>query len=589
MSRHRPGGPRARRAVRAFRVLVPTSGFVLVAFHVTAASVAAQSVSRAPSLDERIVVTADFEALPRDEVGSSVTTIEHEEIERRGYRTVLELLRTVPGVEVTHGGGPGKVATARVRGGDASQTLVLIDGVRVNDSTTGDFDFADLLTDGIERIEIVRGPQALWGSEAVSGVVAITTRRGAPGGRLGGAVEGGSDDLFHARLAADGGGERADYALTAAHFSTDGVSHNSERAGNTEVDPYENLTLSGRFGFALGEDGRLDLVSRYTRGENELDGFLDDDPNALGTREAVTLSASWRQEVSERFSQTVLLAGSDTNLLGEDPDSPFNVYDIDARTLRVEARSTFRASEATTLVGGLSAEQRSGENVGSFDESADLRSGFVHARWALRDRYFLTAAARVDDHTSFGSELTWRGTGSFRLGGSSTRLHASVGTAFRAPDLNELFFPFAGNPELSPETSLGFDVGVEQAWRAAGWCSTPRGSATTTRTSSTSTSTRSSSATSPARGPKASSSSCARGPRSASSSGSATPGTRPRTATPAGRCRAGQRTAVIWSPTSTRRSDSAARSRRSRFPTASIRAVCRWTTTSGSTSRSTIS
>jgi vitamin B12 transporter len=463
MSRHRPGGARLGRAHRPRPTSALSCFLVLALFCISAMPGEAQTQVGGP-VTERIVVTADFEELPTDEVGSAVTTIDRAEIERRGYRTVHELLRFVPGVEVTRGGGPGKVTSVRIRGGDASQTLVLIDGVRVNDATTGDFDFADLLTDNVERVEVVRGPQAIWGSEAVSGVVAITTRRGQPGRHFGGAVEIGSDDLRYARFDASGSGERADYSVSIGRFATDGVSHNSERAGNTEVDPYENTTVVSRVGVELGEDGRLDLVGRYVVGENELDGFLDDDPNAQATREAVTFSATWRQQVTARFTQTVLLAGSDTNLLGEDPDSPFNNYDIDARTVRLESRSSFRASETATLTGGLSAERREGVNSGSFDEDADLHAGFLHARWALRGRYFLTAAARLDDHSTFGSEVTWRGTGSFAFPASRTRLHASAGTAFRAPDFNELFFPFAGNTGLRPETSEGFDLGVEQSW-----------------------------------------------------------------------------------------------------------------------------
>ncbi|HEX6200284.1 MAG TPA: TonB-dependent receptor plug domain-containing protein, partial [Thermoanaerobaculia bacterium] len=121
----------------------------------------------APTVEEEIVVTAARIPEPAREVGSSVTVLDREEIERRKVTTVLELLRTVPGVEVSQGGGPGRVASVFLRGGTSAQTLVLLDGVRLNNPATAAFDFADLTVDGIERVEVLRGPQSvLYGSEA---------------------------------------------------------------------------------------------------------------------------------------------------------------------------------------------------------------------------------------------------------------------------------------------------------------------------------------------------------------------------------------------------------------------------------------
>ena len=141
-----------------------------------------------PPVEEEIVVTASRSPEPAREVGSSVTVLDRDEIERRGVATVLELLRTVPGVEVSQGGGPGRVASVFLRGATSAQTLVLLDGVRLNSPATAAFDLADLTVDGVERVEILRGPQSvLYGSEAMGGVVSITTRRASDG--LAGGVE----------------------------------------------------------------------------------------------------------------------------------------------------------------------------------------------------------------------------------------------------------------------------------------------------------------------------------------------------------------------------------------------------------------
>ncbi|MCP4657777.1 MAG: TonB-dependent receptor, partial [bacterium] len=147
------------------------------------------------TLSDEIVVTANRLEAPAETVGSSVTVITAEEIARRRKTSVAELLRTVPGIEVARSGGPGQVTSLFIRGGNSSHALVLVDGVRVNSATTGAFDFADLPADAIERIEIVRGPQStLYGSEAVAGVVSITTRRGSPGFHVAALAEAGGDD-----------------------------------------------------------------------------------------------------------------------------------------------------------------------------------------------------------------------------------------------------------------------------------------------------------------------------------------------------------------------------------------------------------
>src|SRR5436305_2232632 len=134
-----------------------------------------------PTFREEMVITANLVPVPTEESGSTVTVIGHEEIERRGQTSVLDLLRTVPGLEVVQGGGAGSIGSVFLRGADSNHTLVLIDGVRVA-STSGGFDFSSLRADNVERIEILRGPQStLYGSEAIGGVISITTRQGRSG------------------------------------------------------------------------------------------------------------------------------------------------------------------------------------------------------------------------------------------------------------------------------------------------------------------------------------------------------------------------------------------------------------------------
>jgi len=424
--------------------------------------------ARTSAIEESIVVSANPIETPAEEVGSSVTVIEREKIEAFDQVTLAELLRTVPGLEITAGGGPGKVTTARVRGGNGSGLLVLIDGVRFNDTTTGAADLADLLVDGLERVEVLRGPQALYGSEALSGVLSIVTRRPDDGLALRGLLELGSDELRRGALDLGRGGDAFDAALGLAHFETDGVSQASERAGNRESDPYRNDTLTGRLGRGFGEEGRLGLSVHAFEGDTALDGFLADDPNARQERESISSVLSWSQSLGRHWHQSASLANQRLDLLGADPDDPFNNYDIRSDSLKLTTRADLalggEARDAGTLSVGLERERREGFNLDGFDRSVDLAAGFVSHQWSVGDRWHATASVRGDHHSTFGDEVSWRVTSAIRLGSASgsggPRLHFSYGTAFRAPSFNELYFPFSGDPALRPELSEGWDLGL---------------------------------------------------------------------------------------------------------------------------------
>ncbi len=424
----------------------------------------------ATTLRERIVVTANRLESTAREVGSSVTVITAEEIELSAKTTVAEVLRTVPGLEVVRGGGPGQITSVFIRGGSSSHTLVLLDGVRVNNAATGAYDFANLTTDHVERIEIVRGPQStLYGSEAISGVVSITTRQGgADGVRVDALGEAGNLGLGRFRVGVDGAAGGFDYALAVSDESLDGVSSASERRGNTEDDPYELTSASARLGFGFAGDGRADLTLRTFDAEVGNDGFdfvvgPVDDLDRVQTREGSAGSLRVKKAFGERLSQTFLVGWNDEELAGRDPGDAFSNFTVESRTFELSAQSDVTLSDSDVLTVGFAYDERQGGSVGSFDERVDLVSAFVQNAWSWRQRLHLTAGARLDDHSEFGSEATWRLAASFDAT-SETRLHGSFGTGFKAPTLNDLFFPFFSNPDLSPETSEGFDLGVEHTF-----------------------------------------------------------------------------------------------------------------------------
>ncbi|MYB17458.1 MAG: TonB-dependent receptor [Holophagales bacterium] len=414
------------------------------------------------TIEEEIVVSANRYEVPASEVGSAVTVIDGEEIERRNPVAVLDLLRTVPGTEVTHAGGPGKIATVRVRGGSGAQALVLVDGVRVNSVTGGTVDFAHLLAANIERIEVLRGPQATYGSEAMTGVVSITTGRGMKGWRLSGTGETGTHDHRRFELGLLGAADRWDVSVSATSLRTDGVSHRAIEGGAVEDDPYENQTWSTRLGAAFAGDGRIDLRARSYRGDTAVDGFGFEDLNAMAAQDEDTVALTVEKDLSSFWRQTVRLGQTDATLLGTDPDTIWNNYEIRSEIRQIDLQSDITLGTNNVLNLGLGTENRRGASVGTFDEEADLDSWFVQDQWSITDDVHVTAALRGDEHSTFGSETSHRVTVSGGWSDGRGRLHGSYGTAFRAPNFNELYFPFSGDPNLLPETTEGFDIGLQQ-------------------------------------------------------------------------------------------------------------------------------
>jgi vitamin B12 transporter len=304
-------------------------------------------------------------------------------------------------------------------------------------------------------------------------VISIFSKAGRAGLHFSGAAEAGELGSRRLRATVDGGSERFSYAVTVSDESTDGVSSASERAGNTEDDLYDVTSATAHLGWRSGDDGGVDFDLRYFDAEVGNDGFdfflgPVDDLNRIQTREGLTGSLRWRRKFASRWDQTFVLGLNDEQLAGSDPDNTFSNFTFDSRSLELTSQSDVSLSESDVLSVGFGYEERDGGSVGSFDENVDIFSVFVQNAWAWNDSFHLTAGARHDDHSQFGGEATYRLSTTWSLV-SGTRLHGTYGTGFKAPTLNDLFFPGFANPDLEPETSEGFDLGVEQSWGADRW------------------------------------------------------------------------------------------------------------------------
>ncbi|WP_162913125.1 TonB-dependent receptor domain-containing protein [Rhodospirillaceae bacterium SYSU D60014] len=429
-----------------------------------------------------IVVSATRTDVPLDQVGSSITLITREELERRQIRFVADALRTVPGLSVARIGGVGSQTLVRIRGAEANQTLVLIDGIEVNDPSFGsEFDFANLMTDDIERIEVLRGPQSvLYGSDALGGVVNIITRKG--GGPLHSSVaaEGGSFGTARGSASLSGGlaEDRFRYSLSAVRLHTDGISAASERRDNSEKDGYDNGTLSANLGASLLDNLDVDVVGRFTDAEREGDGFVGGVGAVDAEEDSATIQRFGRIQarlalLDGRWQHRVGLSGADSRTDYRTDGQKVSSYDgmktkIDYQTdLSLSTQALLPADHTVSL--GLEQEREEAiltSAFSDFDRSITTRSVYSLYQVALFDDLFLTAGGRFDANDRFEDATTYRLTAAYRIEETGTKLRGSYGTAVKNPTLFDLYgydANFRPNPNLEPETARGWDAGIDQA------------------------------------------------------------------------------------------------------------------------------
>ncbi|RJP19760.1 MAG: TonB-dependent receptor [Candidatus Abyssobacteria bacterium SURF_5] len=448
-----------------------------------------------PETLEPVVVTATRMETPIREVAASITVISEEEIVREQKIVVLDVLRGEPGLDIVQTGGPGGQASAFIRGAKSDHTLVLIDGIEMNDpsSPVRAFNFADLTTENIERIEVLRGPQStLYGSDAIGGVINIITKKGSGKPRFYVSGEYGSYETFHETAGVSGGTDLVNYSLGISRLDTDGISAADEDDGNGEEDAYENTSVSTRVGWTPANILGLDFILRYYDTEVELDGFdpvtfrFADDPNSTEDTEALFLRAQARTFFFDSFwEQTLGVSFTDyRRRLRDDFDSAHPVdrsrSSYDGDLLKFDWQHNLALHDTNTLTVGVETEEESlkfhtffdsggfiMEDV--FDEKSVRTTGyFLQDQIKLWDRFFTTLGIRLDDHEEFGSEVTYRIASAYLIPEFGTKLKATYGTGFKAPTLYQLFgaadpfFGPVGNPNLDPETSEGWDAGFEQ-------------------------------------------------------------------------------------------------------------------------------
>lgn len=438
----------------------------------------AAAADAADGLDN-IVVTANRVEQSTDRVGDSITLITAEAVRDSQVTAVSDLLAMTPGVTVARNGGVGGSTSLRIRGAETDQTVVLIDGVKLNDpsSASGGFNFANLLATDYARIEILRGSHStLWGSQAIGGVVNIVTA--VPEGPLSGSasVEGGTHDTAFVRAHAEAGNERFAWRVAGGYLTTDGISNFSRDRGGREADSYRNVGFNARGIFHIADNISAEVRSTWSDGRSEFDGFplpaftLADTPEYGTTEELVTYLGVNVSAFDGRFDNRVGFAYTDTDRENYDPASSAPLtFDAFGRNERWEYQGTLRFSDRLTGVIGLESERSTLSTLSPTPFAPDpaplkgdvqLDSVYAQVTASPVEVVTLTAGVRYDDHDTFGDNTTARASAAWSVT-PSTILRGSYGEGFKAPTLFQLYSEY-GNLDLNAESAEGWDAGIEQ-------------------------------------------------------------------------------------------------------------------------------
>ena len=440
---------------------------------------------------KEVVVTANRVDVPLQDVTSSSTVITLTELEQKQAGTVLDAIQSVPGVDIAQTGQPGETASVYIRGTNPEHTLVLFDGIPLNDpiGAPGSYDYLDGLSlDDVKQIEVIRGPQStLWGSNAIGGVINIIPQSGPS--PLGGSVlvEGGSYGTSHEAASAHGGDNGGYFNVDVSHFNTSGFPALEAQYGGTVNNGDDNNTASLGVGSNLTSNLQENVLVRYSQSNTSIDAdnenfVLGDDPDyfALQKQFMAASHTDWKL-LDGSWEQILTASFADDNRLFNGVSNPYNTYfeqgNFDGQTAQINWQNNIRLAKEETVVVGIQGQQQwaiSNDTNGYSDvtgsaftsvvpeTTVQTASAFIESQTSIEDNFFFNLGGRWDDHSQYGVHTTYQAGLAYVVPDLNTKLKANYGTGFLAPSLYQLYAPTYGNASLLPETSVGYDIGFEQ-------------------------------------------------------------------------------------------------------------------------------
>ena len=436
----------------------------------------------ATDLDEVVVTATRTEVALADSLFPA-QVIDHDEIVRSQARSLTDLLRGRAGIDIGNQGGHGKLSNVFLRGAEADQVLVLVDGVRVGSVTAGLPAFQDLPVDQIDRIEIVRGPRSsLYGSEAIGGVIQVFTRRDdgalAPRFRIGA----GSHGLREASAGIGGGGERGWFGADVAYQRTDGIDACRGTASSPEApfgagcfvdepdhDGYRNASLNLRGGVHVSDALELQANALRAESRNEFDGSIYGGNIAENVQQVLGGKLAWTP--SERVAVTAQVGRNDDrseNFFDDHAGDRSRVGHFDTSRRTASLQADFGLAAGQLLSAGADWQRDAVESNTEFDVTERDNTGVFVEYQGNFGAHRLQASVRSDDNEQFG-EHTTGGVGYGLSFGDGYRFTANYATGFKAPTFNDLYYPFFGKPDLRPEESKGFNIGVARHTEDYSW------------------------------------------------------------------------------------------------------------------------
>ena len=439
------------------------AAFLLAApFICHAQDAASSALSNSEAESEEIVVSATRLPTPEDESPASVSVITAQDLEIKQTRRVADALREVPGLSVAQTGAPGQLTSVFTRGLRSEHTQVLLDGIPINQGLAGLFNFADLVVDDVDRIEVVRGPQStLYGPRALAGVIQIFTKQGSgtPGGEF--SAEAGSNSTFRETFTISGAIGKFDYSIGLSRLDTDNERPNnqyrlSSGIANVGWSPNERLRISSLFVYSLADTGNPNSIFD----PKPFDNFLTE--KWLIAPHVDFKPVDWWEHK--------LIVSYDHERQLNDPNDDGFVGPTRALFERttVDYQNDLKPASWLTLTSGFFYSRVNAGQERPFvlfgppfiSDHTEETAVFLQASISPVKGLNLVAGGRYDHFNQFGDVWTYRFAGSYLIAKTDTHLHASVASGFSPPSSQDKIF--GNNFGLEPERDLGWDLGVEQ-------------------------------------------------------------------------------------------------------------------------------
>jgi vitamin B12 transporter len=452
-----------RRNRHARRVRYPLASITLaIGLSIARAQEASPTPSPSEAEVEQVVVSATRFDIPLDQSPASVSVINSEDLEQKQIERVGDALREVPGLSVVQTGTAGQLTSVFMRGLPSQDMQVLLNGIPINQGLAGQFDFANLTTDDIDRIEVVRGPQStIYGPRALAGVVQIFTKEGSgpPGVTL--SAEGGSYDTFHESLQSDGKIGEFDYSIGASRLDTENARPNNNyrnTAGiaDTGWSPNEALRIGGLFAYSLSDTGNPNTIFA----PRPIDHFLT---------EKWLIAPHVDLRVGDWWDHKFIFSYDHERQIN-DPNQDGFVGPTRAlfERTQIDYQNDLRPTSWLTLTSGFFYSRVNAGQERPFvlfgptfiSDHTEEVAGFLQATVTPIENLIFVAGGRFDHFNQFGGVWTYRFAGSYKIAKTDTALHASVATGFSPPSSQDKIF--GNNFGLKPEHDLGWDIGVRQ-------------------------------------------------------------------------------------------------------------------------------